>query len=333
MGAQPSLIAVNLASVALESCLYGSYLVLSITSLFIIFSRLSATSGSSGSGQRSKPRSILLSPVFLGAIGLLVPITGHWVLTVHRAFLAFTHAGTPTEFYVNSSDATAIAKNLFMSFTVIIAEAIVIHRLWIVWAHNVKVIILPIITVVGLFVCTIGLTHAVARMDGKVGLWINSSAMFPLFTNVYCTMLILWRLRQSWKLNMHTGGNTVAKSLFPILIESATLYMVWSIFFFITYQLNSNLQTTIMDCLPSITGIACALIHVRVGLGWAWAADRTGPGLGHGIHNSSATTPPFGIRITQTLGTTKTEETGPYELEDQGGSGNGTDTKQSELKF
>lgn len=40
-------------------------------------------------------------------------------------------------------------------------------------------------------------------------------------------------------------------------------------FFFISYQIHSNLQFVAVDSWPAMSGISFMLINVRVGLGWA----------------------------------------------------------------
>lgn len=60
------LVPLSLVTVALESCFYGVYLVLAVTSIALLLSRKA----------RSKYiGSIYLSPMFIGAIGLFLTIT------------------------------------------------------------------------------------------------------------------------------------------------------------------------------------------------------------------------------------------------------------------
>jgi hypothetical protein len=64
------LVPVNLATVALESSFYGAFFVLSITSISLLLSRYGMASSY---GRREG--SILLSPIFLGAVGLFITVT------------------------------------------------------------------------------------------------------------------------------------------------------------------------------------------------------------------------------------------------------------------
>lgn len=60
------LVPLSLVTVALESCFYGVYLVLAITSIALLIGR---------DARSERISSIYLSPIFIGAIGLFVTIT------------------------------------------------------------------------------------------------------------------------------------------------------------------------------------------------------------------------------------------------------------------
>ncbi|KAF7378143.1 hypothetical protein MSAN_00238800 [Mycena sanguinolenta] len=212
------LVSVNLATVALESCLYGIYLVLGVTSISLLLSR--------------------------SAIGLFCTITAHWILTVNQAFSAFIDFaadGKPAlAFYAEVSQIDHVVKTGFLVATICIGDALIIHRLWIVWGHNKYVIIFPVATLTGLAVCGVGITYQFARFKtgqnvflSEAGRWITSNAMFTLCTNVYSTgeRMIAWRIwNQATAVEPYVIGRSL-KSILVILIESAAIYTSWGIFF------------------------------------------------------------------------------------------------------
>ncbi|KAJ7266404.1 hypothetical protein B0H12DRAFT_1099535 [Mycena haematopus] len=294
------LVSVSLATVALESCFYGVYLVLGITSISLLLGR-TARSRRGGS-------SIYTSPIFIGAIGLFCTITAHWILTVNQAFSAFIHfpaEGKPAlAFYAELSQINHVVKTGFLVATITIGDALIIHRLWVVWGYNKYVVIFPAATLTGLAVCGVGITYQFARFKtgqnvflSEAGRWITSNSTFTLCTNIYSTGMISWRLwDQARGIQPNVVGRSL-KSVLIILIESAAIYTSWGIFFFSAYESESNLQSIAIDCWPAITGISCMLIHVRVGLGWAQEGTNKSTA-------ASSEPPKFAVNITRDTQTT-----------------------------
>ncbi|KAJ6461676.1 hypothetical protein C8R45DRAFT_841956 [Mycena sanguinolenta] len=264
-----SLVSVSLATVALESCLYGVYLVLALTSICLLLGRNTSLT------RRSTP--IFRSPIFVGAIGLFLTITAHWVITIDRGFLAFVHIWPlgPLGFYADISELTEVVKTGFLIATAIIGDGLIIHRLWVVWSYNKKVIIFPIATLSGLAVSGAGLTYQFSQYRpgqtvflSEAGRWINTATVFTLWCEIQFVPSLKVRVHHHFLFYVAD----LTKSVLVIIVESAALYTTWSGFYLVSYQAQSNLQFILSDCLPAITGISCMLIHVRVGVGWA----RTG---------------------------------------------------------
>ncbi|KAJ7464986.1 hypothetical protein B0H11DRAFT_2050418, partial [Mycena galericulata] len=313
------LVPISLATVALESCFFGVFLVLSVTSISLIVTHYAKPVGPSGKIEKS----IFLSPIFLGAVGLLFTITAHWILTVDRSFLAFIHFenGTfPLGFYGDLAQITEVVKTGFLMATLTIGDALIIHRLWTIWGHNKCVIIFPMCTLVGLTACGVGITYQFTQYKpgqnvflSEAGRWITSDAVFTLCTNLYSTGLISWRIWNMGRVIQPYSGRNL-KSVLSIVIESAAIYTAWSLFFFASYQSQSNLQFIAVDCWPAVSGISCMLIHVRVGLGWA---QKGGP-TSTGATSTLAAVPPqpFAVTITRAVHTNNDSE---YQLEDLSG--------------
>ncbi|THU84509.1 hypothetical protein K435DRAFT_870188 [Dendrothele bispora CBS 962.96] len=54
-----------------------------------------------------------------------------------------------------------------------------------------------------------------------------------------------------------------------IFVESAALYMLWALAVIVAYGLRSTVFVTIIHVGPPTAGIACCMISIRIGLGWA----------------------------------------------------------------
>ncbi|KAH7904996.1 hypothetical protein BJ138DRAFT_1165566 [Hygrophoropsis aurantiaca] len=229
--------------------------------------------------------------MFLAGICLFVTVTAHWILTVTRLFQAFVlynDGSAPLSFYGDLSQLTKIVKTGFLAASLIVGDAMIIYRLWVIWNHSVWVIIFPSCTLLGLAVCCIGITYQFTKYTpgenvflSQAGRWITSNCVFTICTNVYSTAMIAWKVWNTNRSARRFGGG----SLLPILatfVESAALYTSWTIFFFASYQSHSNIQYPAVDIWCTASGISFMLINVRVGLGWAQQAHQNSSSGAHG---------------------------------------------------
>ncbi|KZT66433.1 hypothetical protein DAEQUDRAFT_695584 [Daedalea quercina L-15889] len=277
---QVPLVSSNLATVLIESFLYGIFMALSLTSIYLLIQRkMSKKHGHTIIGVQF----YWLSPMLVGSIAMVITVTGHWICTAIRLFQAFVifERGTQAlDFYTNSHEVTEVVKTAFLVATGAIGDVLTIYRLWIIWNHNTWVIIFPLLTFSASVVCGVGLTyqtaHSIAKDDifvPAVGHWITSNATFTFCINVYCSVMIVWRI---WcahlSIKRYRTGSLL--SSLAIFIESALLFMTWSLLFIITYHIGTNVQFLVVDTWPAITGIALMLITVRVGMGWALTASQ-----------------------------------------------------------
>ncbi|KAJ7089064.1 hypothetical protein C8R44DRAFT_990906 [Mycena epipterygia] len=261
-----------LATVVIDTFFYGIYLVLFFTSIYLLLTVQSR-------GLR-RDRSIWLSPILLGGVLLFITVTGHWILVIDRLFLAFVRVdggANPVGFYGDFSQGTQIAQTSFLLATLTIVDVLYVHRLWTVWGHNKYVMIFPMFTLLGLLVGAFGITYDFSQF--KVGNnvvelangWIIADCVFTVSTNLYCTVLIAWRLWRVQSILKPAGGRTLL-SVLAIIVESAALSATWAVFFISAYASTSNLRFLI-DVTPAIVGSTNMLIYVRVGLGWAHAPE------------------------------------------------------------
>lgn len=272
------LVSANLATVAVESLLYGIFLVLDLTSITLLFTR--EASFSLGAA-RTSSFVVMRRPMFIGAVILLVSITGHWICTVVRLFDAFVNfegGQQALKYYADLSQVTEVVKTGFLTGSVVTGDAMIIYRLWVVWGFNYRVIMFPLGTLVGLTVCGVGITYQFAMYTpGQdvfatvAGRWITSDCVFTLLTNVYSSSMIAWYIYTTHKASSAIGGSSMM-SILAIFIESAAIYTTWTIFFMITYLTKTNIQFNTVDFWPEAAGIAFSLINVRIGLGWAQKA-------------------------------------------------------------
>ncbi|KAJ6615217.1 hypothetical protein B0H10DRAFT_2041773 [Mycena sp. CBHHK59/15] len=276
-----SLLSVNLATLACSSLFYGIFLVLFATSMYLLVGRYRVNHPSRTS---PKDRSVFLSTVFIAAICLFVAITAHWVTTVYRAFQAFIlfqNGDFALEFYADTTQVTELIQEAFLMVSILIGDSLIIHRLWVVWNHNTLVVLFPICSLAALTMCSAVSMYTVSRRapaeDVFSNPWLTSNCVLTLVTNVYSTALITWKIWSITHVVRPIGGSNLREFL-VIVVESAAIYASWAIFFTATYETRSNVQFIVIQTAPEVVGIVNALIHTRVGLGWAIAEQQQNRG-------------------------------------------------------
>ncbi|KAI0732227.1 hypothetical protein C8Q72DRAFT_958702 [Fomitopsis betulina] len=278
------LVSVNLATVAIESVFYGIFVLLSGLYTYFHCNRITFKRGGDLGGI---PK--YFTPVFCGSMLVSGTITGHWVVTVYRlfeAFVRFKNGAEPALYYADLSVTTEAIKTSFCIATFMICDVLLIYRLWIVWAYNNYIIILPCCSLLGLCVAGPGVVYSLTQVQtgnsvfiASVARWISADYSFIFATNIYCTCGIAWRVwRGRQKVTYHGGGNL--NNVLVTVVESATLFALSSTyitFFFVSYEASSNIQYIAIDTVSAIAGISLMMINVRVGLGWAQQAPLLTP--------------------------------------------------------
>ncbi|KAJ6536825.1 hypothetical protein B0H19DRAFT_1181863 [Mycena capillaripes] len=262
------LLAVNLAALTCSSLFYGMFVVLFSSSMYLL----------------NLPRdSIFRSTVFIAAICLFCSVTAHWIATVYRAFLAFVyfqHGEAALEFYADTRQATELVQEGFLMISILIGDSLIIHRLWVVWEHRIGIVVFPICSLTALTMCSAVSMYTVSRRAPGANIfsdpWLTSNCILTLVTNVYSTVFITFKIWNITRVVRPIGGSNL-RDFLVIVVESAALYASWAIFFTVTYQTRSLVQFIVIQAAPEVVGIVNALIHTRVGLGWAIEAQVASP--------------------------------------------------------
>ncbi|KAJ6592329.1 hypothetical protein B0H19DRAFT_856698, partial [Mycena capillaripes] len=76
----------------------------------------------------------------------------HWSFVIYQAFFAFIHLGTnATEdaFYADLAQKPEVVKSVLLCIAVLLGDALVTYRLWIVWGQSRHVILFPTLALFG----------------------------------------------------------------------------------------------------------------------------------------------------------------------------------------
>ncbi|KAI0708821.1 hypothetical protein C8T65DRAFT_206308 [Cerioporus squamosus] len=288
-----ALVEVNLATVCVQSALYGVFFVLAVTALVVLIARHKRENASSQFATGTSQAQVVLlglwkSPLFIATVILLLTVTANWCLIVYRAFQAFVHYqnGTnPAGFYIDVANPTALTLNAIPTVTVVTCDFMVIYRTWVIWNRRYLVAVLPTLTTISLAVCSIMIVVIIGQdkstQSPNLTPWLYAAYTLTFINNIYGTGMIVYKITSANRALRRAGsisGGIKIQGTLGILVESAALYASWTLFFFITYMTKSTINALANDCFPPVSGIALMLITVRVGLGWAHRSDRSAGG-------------------------------------------------------
>ncbi|KAJ7929726.1 hypothetical protein B0H13DRAFT_2652272 [Mycena leptocephala] len=263
----------NLATLVLESFLYGLLLLLFLSTVYFLATQRTLA------GTTHSARHHFTSLVFMGATALFLVVTAkHWSVVIYQASLAFIHLGTAaTEaaFYGDLAQRSEVVKLILVFIATMLGDALVTYRLWIIWARHRLVVVFPIMALLGLAAACIGIVVELAKWDPKLGRSFRKEAkpmevitfVLSLLANLYSTGCIIFRIC------MVTKAKSASESrltwFLSILVESAALQTFWLTFLAITGFLGSDMEFIALDNFPVILAISNTLIQARVGLGWS----------------------------------------------------------------
>ncbi|KAJ7466501.1 hypothetical protein FB451DRAFT_1561181 [Mycena latifolia] len=250
---RPSHAYVNLVSIILGTLCYGIYFTIFSTSIYLLLAR---TTGGPG---LTKYFPVLKSVAFVSGCALFVSVTVDWALTCEhmvQGFIYFDNGLAANTFFGITSQVTNTISGVFLALSSVLGDGMIIYRLWVVWGFSLTVIILPTLSLIGLLISlSFTLAGTVQSRNLAAFAGVVPIAVCILFTNFYSTGLIAWKV---WRTTKHAA---------PVGYDSAAIYSAWITYFAVMHLLGSTNQFTVLVALPSVVGIANALIHVRVPLG------------------------------------------------------------------
>ncbi|KAJ7576922.1 hypothetical protein C8J56DRAFT_971940 [Mycena floridula] len=174
------------------------------------------------------------------------------------AFVLYTGPGGAAEQFSDISNYVSVMKSVDVFFSVIIGDAMLIYRCWVVYGKSYLVIAFPLLIWMADTACAMVLTWIEATfhshsllLAGKFGPFLTSFASLTIVQNVITTALIIWRIwkvdRENAKYRYNTGSTNTGtrrssrlRNVMRIVIESGLLYTTFAVISFCTYVTNSN---------------------------------------------------------------------------------------------
>jgi len=252
-----------LVGIWLETLVYGIYVPLFFTCIWIVLYRR---------GVRPVNWK-LLGP----AIVMFILSTVHIGVGIRRLIEGFVQSPNPALYYADLqrwknvwSDAIYVTINL-------IGDSIVIYRCYVVWNYQKRVIVLPLLCLIGSVVtgiyAVIGF-HYVKPGDTafvmRISAFARADFVLSLVVNVMCTGLIAFHIWRSARfIGPHLGRQHVGVyyGALAVIVESAAIYTLSMAIYIGLYVSEMNAQYVLYLVNTQIIGIVPTLILVRVGLG------------------------------------------------------------------
>ncbi|KAJ7199381.1 hypothetical protein GGX14DRAFT_401332 [Mycena pura] len=299
---------ITAATLTVGTLFYGIYSVLFFLSIYLFVHRYNAAHNAADSRKRN---SIYKSLVFGSAIFLFVVVTTHWLIIVYRGFLAF---GSLERLALGNRPlnehtlAWETAQDSVLSVAILLGDSLISWTLLMLRKDTSPVGRLGPEQV---DTCGSDVEHSCIELslstyttvhnpDVFSNPWLRVNVSLTLITTVYCTVLISWRIWTVTRISILSEGSNLRRFL-VIVVESAAFYAlvipfsdcsieltprhgtrcyerrIWTLFFAIAYAAKFSLQVFVITTGPAVVGIVNALIHTRVGLGWASESEQ-GPG-------------------------------------------------------
>ncbi|KAH8813890.1 hypothetical protein DL96DRAFT_1716188 [Flagelloscypha sp. PMI_526] len=305
----------NLVILGLHGFLYGLFLALSI---------LSSTALVIRHRRAGLKRSIWLRPLFVGGLALTIFVTLHWMLS-------FTHGvdvilkQTPGLYYYQGTP-QSIAMIAMVWFCAFSCDLMMIYRLWTMYNGARAIVAFPTLTVTLLLGTGPGLIYELVRLKPGETLykpslfkWIPPDGVFSMCTNLYCTILIsfrVWKASRPMEPETKAISSSLSKRIIPLLSQSAVVYTGTSIFFYTALFLKSPLQWPLLEIWPSVAGISFFLLSAHLATNWvvdaACPRHATSVNFCHGSQHDGAGSIEFGV-LTEIIDSIATKERGDTE--------------------
>ncbi|ESK91811.1 hypothetical protein Moror_10537 [Moniliophthora roreri MCA 2997] len=251
-----------------ESILYGMNTILFAICIWVLVYYKKRSSG-------------LNIPLLATAIFLYIFCTIRIGIDLGRGILAFftfrNNPEGPLGFYEDISHWTRVLREALYVTNSLVADTLVIYRLYVVWGYNWKITVGPIILLLASSISGYIAVWEITRVASGGSIFAKqvadgATALFALSmgTNVIVTSLIAGRI---WyighRASKHLGrqhGVKYSRAL-VVIVESGALYSVSLFILLILFAMGNDAQIILFNSASQIVGIAPTLIIVRVGLG------------------------------------------------------------------
>ncbi|KAI0755808.1 hypothetical protein C8Q74DRAFT_1373547 [Fomes fomentarius] len=217
-------------------------------------------------------------PMLVASCTLMALSTAEMAVNIARIYVGVvtvgpTLAGGPDAYLGDNYHITFVLKNSLFAAQVLVLDAVVIYRAYVVW-QNILVIIIPALGWCGLLVVSIATNLARAQRISADSIfavdtdpWMASLYALDLGTNVTATSLLairIWTVLRKTAPQSQGSGDLV--TVLRVAIESGALYSATMFVSLILFLVRSNGLYIMSDIASPIISIVFNMIFVRLGM-------------------------------------------------------------------
>ncbi|KAI5886313.1 uncharacterized protein SCHCODRAFT_02602935 [Schizophyllum commune H4-8] len=276
--------------------------------------------------RREHPRSSGASPtprnewtredrlLFVGSMVLTVTTSANWICSCLRLLKAYHASSGSAPSHIEMDSTVSAAQVVLRVLTWCVADMVVISRVYVVWSGKLAVIILPAISLAVLLASGMAIAYDTAVLDADspdttFANWKLVNSWSTIFTNVYCTGMITWRILRVSRAHAQTGKSPLSAAL-AALVESAMFYTTIAILTYATAEAEHVSNAFFIEISAPSAALASVVIHVRAiwrrerwgGETERWRGDRAGPGGMRGPSMLASASPKPGVGASPMLG-------------------------------
>ncbi|KAJ7120705.1 hypothetical protein C8R43DRAFT_1034033 [Mycena crocata] len=233
-------------------------------------------------------RTAQIKILFALACVMFALATAHFVITFYRTVHAIVDVRTrerevgSTAFLGDASAGHLIAADVLYVTQCILGDSVAIYRCWILWDRDARVVLPPLILLVGNIVsgyaaCQKLATGAPGVLGPGAGPWILAFYVLAVAQNTLTTGLTAVRLwwvdRTLDKAHLASEKDATSTSRLPrlqttilLLVESAALYGALQVLVLAAFVARSNVQFILLGSITPIVAVTFTLITIRVGV-------------------------------------------------------------------
>ncbi|KAL1700046.1 hypothetical protein EV121DRAFT_215012 [Schizophyllum commune] len=223
--------------------------------------------------------------LLIGTVLLTITTSANWICSCLRLLKAYYASGGSSPSHVEMDSTVSAAQMVFRVLTWFVADVIVISRVYVIWNGKLGVILPPALSLAVLLASGVAIAYDTAVLDADssdttFANWKLVNSWSSIFTNVYCTGMITYRILCVSHGHAQTGKSPLSAAL-AALVESAVFYTTIALLTYATAEAEHVSNAFFIEISAPSAALAAVVIHVRA----VWRRERVGGGMAGVVHS------------------------------------------------
>ncbi|KAA1477447.1 hypothetical protein DENSPDRAFT_586650 [Dentipellis sp. KUC8613] len=208
---------------------------------------------------------VVQKPLLLVMLVMFSLATAHVALSLVRLLHRFAENQNlprdPASSSLQISTSIFVARDVILLLQTWLGDSVYVWRCYVLWYRRKRVVIAPTITIIVGLVCSCMASYNIARSSTIFGApsgWILASSVLALATNIYCNVVIIWRI---WQADRFTRKHV---PVLAVVIEAGVLYTSNLIALLVAYCVNSYGGDIALDLVVQFVPVVFCLIILQI---------------------------------------------------------------------